>query len=425
MRTRGAGRLRQDGDPRRRVDERQWVTRARRATDDSARRRRTGNPTVLLRRQDAAPRGGRLPHPRQEGQHARSRARAGARPRRTSNARSPSGRRWSRTKGPRRRRRQGARPDRRGLVAGRRSGLRRGSARAHRAARWRWPRRSTGRAPPRRRPRCSTTCSSAARPRADAAMARASVYLLAGRARQGARRWPRRPRPIPEPPPRAALRARPRRCWPPARPTPAWPRSSATWTTSPATRARASSLASRRARARRWRRRPRPPTDGATLKLHRDARERARCSSRRTVHASTGRSPGGWSACRRRPGPGSWSSSRLAACCATTARPSAPPRSLLVQQPGAGEARRAGQEGRAQPVPRREAASRCRRCCRAASREQFRERGEGDGARQGEVTTLERDGTVVLPGAERLARQLPQAQRRVRRLVKSLSRAAK
>ena len=89
------------------------------------------NDPDLLRRQGAAPRGGRVSHPREEGQLARPRPRARARPRppRTHHLRAAAPRRQE---GGRRRRREGARPHRRGLVAGGRSGLRRGAPRAHR-----------------------------------------------------------------------------------------------------------------------------------------------------------------------------------------------------------------------------------------------------------------------------------------------------
>ncbi len=131
-----------------------WVT------VEARRGRRAGHAperSGLLRRQDAAPRGRRLPNPRQEGQLARPRPRARARPRppRAHHLRAAAA---GRQEGGRRRRREGARP--RSTRPGRWGPIRRSprSAACSPGGRWRWRRRSTGRLPPRRPPPCSTTC---------------------------------------------------------------------------------------------------------------------------------------------------------------------------------------------------------------------------------------------------------------------------
>ena len=111
------------------------------------------------------------------------------------------------------------------------------------------------------------------------------------------------------------------------------------------------------------------------------------------LRRSTGRSPGASSRSRRRPGPGSSSSSRPAACCATTARPNARGASLLVQRPGPGRGgRRSPARAPATCSPTR-SSSRSRRCSPAAGASSSASASRAR-QRQGEVTTVERNGVV-------------------------------
>ena len=264
----------------------QWMTaRGGRATTAPA--TRTGEPAVLLRRQDPARRGRRLPRARSR-RTARSAtcASCGATST-TSSAPSPSGRRWWRRNGRGARRREGARPDRRGLVAGRRSSRSSRAARADRTragagggARLAGRRRERGRGARRR--------AQARRRRArDAAVARAACTLLAGdtdkAAAAGARRRPRS---------RASRRASATswgaRCWRRGRSAeglaalkryldddPADPGPASWWRP----RGREPALAP-------------PPAARADAALLGDPRARGAAPAHPTTSASTGRSPG-------------------------------------------------------------------------------------------------------------------------------------
>ena len=120
----------------------------------------------------------------------------------------------------------------------------------------------------------------------------------------------------------------------------------------------------------------------------------AGCTARRTASASTGRSPGGSSPQQSdaRNGPHRRVRDRPRRC-ARTARPSAARVSLVVHDPGAGEAAALAKQGRAQHVPRRQAEDAAAAACRAASASSSASARAGS-QRQGEVTTVERNGTV-------------------------------
>ena len=376
----------------------QWMTAGGRRGRDAGHAHR--QPDLLRRRrQDPAPRRRRLPHPREEGRHARRTCASCGATSTTSSAPSPSARRWSRKNGR-------AAVDEKvhdlldeawSLVADTGFDLERreltGRALALGAA-LDWPGaaplaaavlddvhpRAPLRAPTRswrarsvdllageRRPRGhagrGAPPRSPARRRARSTCSAASL-LASGKTATGLAR------------PEALPRARPQRS---ARAAPASPRAA----TEP-----------------RLRRAPPAAQADPALRLGGTAEPRRRRERRIRLQASTGRSPGAWSTVTASPDAGlllDLATGRVILEDGDTAA-----RRRRVSRAAPGQRRRArghGQEGGPQPVPRRQAQAAAARWCRAAGASSSARSAKGDAPGRGDDRRARR--RRHLPGPER------------------------